>query len=177
MENLSQSLVQLQKQCVRTERANKKDKPSKGKWRVLDGNDTTSEVLNRAEMPAASQSNDNQASSDEERSQFRTQVQRHFDSTIDDNASKKTVSERRTEPTSQFDGSTAKPLTTENLNLPGWDSEDDQNCLWELVSASKSRQKRSVLYISGLSAGTTESKLVEFIEGRANTAGQDKTKV
>ena len=105
------------------------------------------------------------------------QVQRHLDSTIDDNASEKTVSERRTELTSQSDGSTAKPPTTENLNFPGWDSEDDQNCLWELVSANKPRQRRSVLYVGGLSVGTTESKLVEFIEGRANTAGQDKTKV
>ena len=68
IENLSQSLGQLQKQCVRAERANKKDKPCKAKRRALDGNDTTSEVLNPAEMPAASQSNDNQASSDEERS-------------------------------------------------------------------------------------------------------------
>ena len=128
-------------------------------------------------MPAASQSKDNQASSDKERSRFRTQVQRHFDSTIDDHASKKTISERRTELTSQSDGSTAKPQTTEKLNLPGWDSEDDQNCLWELVSASKPRQKGSVHYVGGLSVDTTESKLVEFIEGRATTAGQDKPKI
>ena len=31
--------------------------------------------------------------------------------------------------------------------------------------------------LDGLSAGTTESKRVEFIEGRATTAGQDKPKI